>query len=389
MHAEAALLRHHGHEVEVYERTNSEIGDLSPLSRANILLRAGWSQHSKDEVGRLLDRVKPDVMHVHNFWFLLTPSIFAAAKERGLPTVLTLHNYRMICPGVLFLRGNRPCERCLDGRPLRAIWHRCHSRSFVKSALSLGVNLSIRKRQFLTRWIDAYIALSSFAKDKFVTGGMPGHKIHVKPNFAAHPITSGPRKPVRRGALYVGRLSREKGIDVLLKAWRHITYPLTIVGDGPERAALIRRAPKNVVFTGQLDPRQVAAMMTRSAFMVFPSVSYEGFPLTIVEAMANGCPVIASALGARAEVVEENRTGLLFQSGNVPDLRNAVQRLVQDKELQTILSDGARRRYLDKYTPDANYHLLLAIYESALRESQQGFSQCRTHGRHSTAQAQI
>lgn len=371
MRAETDLLRSRGHEVLVYERTNAELATLSPTERLRRLWRMPWSPESQRAVGEVLDRFRPDIMHVHNYWLMLGPSIFAAAKERGVTTVLTLHNYRLVCPGGQFLSRGLPCEDCLDGRVWRSVSRRCYpGRSLLKTLLSLRLYRDSRSRGFLASWVDGYIALSRFAGRKFAEAGLPARKIHVKPNFITDPLPPGRRSPEPgTGAVFVGRLSEEKGIESLMEAWKAIPAPLTVVGEGPLIGPLASRAPSHVSFVGARPRHAVLDHVRGAAFLVLPSLCYEGFPLTVLEAMAVGRAVVASDLGPRREMVQDGVTGFLFRSGDIEDLRRKARRLIDDPDLSRRLGARAREVYLDHYTPDMNYRELMTIFGRAREAS--------------------
>lgn len=365
--AEAELLRSNGHIVSKYEATNAEIEELTLAGKCQSLLQVGWSERGYERIRDAIDEFRPDLMHVHNYWFRLTPSVFAAAKERGVATVLTLHNYRLVCPAGMFLRDGKPCELCMDGNASRILLKRCYpGGSWLKSLLAYRLYQETRKRQFLAPLVDAYIALTEFGKQKMVAGGLPPEKLYVKPNFMADPLNGGTPTPPQEGAIYVGRLSPEKGVLGLLEAWRHIDYPLTIVGDGPQMPAARRAGRSQVKVLGKRSHEDVLRMIERSAFLVFPSECYEGFPLTLIESMAAGRAVVASDLGPRRGIVKDGQTGLLYRSGDVQDLTSKVRRLISDPNLCAAMGAAAREVYLAEYTPATNYQMLIRIYEEAV-----------------------
>lgn len=369
MRAEAELLRSHGHTVQVYERTNKEIKNMRIVGKIQALYQIPWSKDTYRTIKKLIANFRPDVMHVHNYWFLLTPSIFAAAKEFSVATVLTLHNYRMICPGGQFLFKNKPCEMCLDGKPWRVVWRRCRGGSQLKSILMLYLYLASRKREFLSPWVDAYISLSNFARKKHIDAGLPGEKIYVKPNFMEDPIQSGEVSPCGKSAVFVGRISTEKGVRLLMEAWQGMKQPLTVVGGGSGLEKMKLLASKNIEFLGQRSGMEALQKIRDAEFLVFPSVCYEGFPLTILEAMALGRPVLASDLAPRREMVCDGETGLLFRAGDPKDLREKAMRLFSNSVLCAKMGKAGRERYLEKYTPEANYKMLMGIYRKAMSSS--------------------
>jgi glycosyltransferase involved in cell wall biosynthesis len=366
--AEGELLSSRGHIVSKYSATNAELEKLTLIDKCQSLLRVGWSQDGYERVKAAIEEFRPDLMHVHNYWFRLTPSIFAAAKERGVATVLTLHNYRLVCPAGQFLRKGMPCELCMDGRGSRILVHNCYpDRNWLKSLLAYRLYRETQKRQFLAPLVDAYIALTEFARGKAIEGGLPADKVHLKPNFMFDPLHGQPATMPGMGAIYVGRLSPEKGVMGLLDVWRAIDYPLTIVGDGPQMAEARRAAGSNVTFLGNRSHEDVLQLIEKSAFLVFPSEWYEGFPLSLLESMAIGRAVVATDLGARREMVRDGQTGLLDRSRDAGDLEAKVRRLISDRSLCAAMGAAARKDYLAKYTPETNYRTLMQVYEQVLR----------------------
>jgi glycosyltransferase involved in cell wall biosynthesis len=365
--AEIELLRSHGHVVSKYEATNAEIEELSLVGKCQSLWQVGWSKTGYERIKTAIDLFQPDLMHVHNYWFRLTPSIFAAAKERRVATVLTLHNYRLTCPATTFLRNGKPCELCMDGKASRILIHRCYpGGSWLKSVLAYRLYKETRKRDFLASLVDAYIALTEFGRQKVLTGGLPSEKLYVKPNFMVDPLNGGAPTPPKEGAVYVGRLAPEKGVLGLLEAWRDIDYPLTIVGDGPQMEAARRAGGSQVKFLGSRSHDDVLRLIEQSAFLVFPSEWYEAFPLALLESIAVGRAVVASDLGARREMVTDGQTGLLYRSRDIQDLTSKVRRLISDRNLCATMGAAARAAYLAKYMPDTNYSTLIRVYEEAI-----------------------
>ena len=370
--AEFELLRSHGHIVSKYAATNAEIETLTLAGKCQSLSQVGWSKEGSERIGAAIDEFRPDLMHVHNYWFRLTPSIFAAAKERSVATVLTIHNYRLACPAATFLRNGKPCELCMDGKASRILIHRCYpGGSWLKSLLAYRLYRETRKRQFLASLVDAYIALTDFARQKALVGGLPSEKLYVKPNFMVDPLDGGAPTAPKEGAIYVGRISPEKGVMGLLEAWRNIDYPLTIVGDGPQMAEARRAAGSRVKFLGNRPHDDVPRLIEQSAFLVFPSEWYEGFGLTLIEAMAAGRAVIATDLGSRREIVKDGRTGLLYLSRDIQDLTSKVRRLISDRNLCARMGAAGREVYRAEYTPAKNYETLIRIYEEAINSSRQ------------------
>jgi glycosyltransferase involved in cell wall biosynthesis len=362
---ETELLRRGGHRVVVYRRSNSEIDSHSGLLRLGLAKRVVWASDTRDEVAHLIRRERPELVHIHNTFLMISPSVYSACRDAGVPVVQTLHNYRLLCPDANLLRNGQTCDQCVRGTLLHSVIHGCYRDSRPSTAI-LALMLAVhRMRQTWTRMVDCYIALSEFAAQKFVEGGLPAHKLVVKPNFV-HP-DPGVRKGSGEYAVYIGRLSSEKGADTLLQGWKHVRgrVPLLVIGDGPLREELGRefRHDSRVTFCGLLSRAEVLAAMKGARFLVVPSRCYENFPLTIAEAYACGVPVIATCMGAMQELVVHGRTGLLFRPGDAEHLAESVEWAWSHPADLKRIGDECRAEFQFKYSAERNYELLMAIYE--------------------------
>jgi glycosyltransferase involved in cell wall biosynthesis len=368
---EMQLLRQAGHDVLTYLRSNSELQDLSGVRLLQLAPRTIWARDTRKEFAKLLDREKPDLVHVHNTLVMISPSIFFACREAWVPVVQTLHNYRLYCPGATLFRDGHPCEECIDHSLWRGIAHGCYRNSRVATA-SVALMLAVhRQRQTWTRDVSCYIALSQFARSKFLKAGLPAQKVFVKPNFV------DPDPGMRANgegdyALFVGRLSSER-LRTLLGAWSLLPMPripLIIIGGGTQLAGFEKEASQRglaeVRFKGQL-PREATLQAMRGArFLVFSSEWYENFPVTIAEAFACGVPVICSRLGAMQEIVEDGRTGFHFSPGDAVDLAEKTQWAWDHPACMRDLGKEARREYEAKYTAAKNYPIMMRIYRHAI-----------------------
>ncbi|MEY4906303.1 MAG: hypothetical protein RL260_21 [Pseudomonadota bacterium] len=362
--AEIALLRGHGHEVRLYERDNHDIDGKSRL----VLLRDTlWSPSSHADVTRLINEFQADVVHVHNTLPLVSPSVYWAvdAAPRGVALVQTLHNYRWFCPKATLLRDGKICEDCIGKVAWRAVVHRCYRDSAVQSAVmaaTYGLHTALGS---LHRHADRIIALSEFARDKYVANGFPAALMAIKPNFVSDPGPDTQPARDRTGFLYVGRLSEEKGPHVLVEAAGQVTeLRFEIAGGGPLAPQLPARS--NVVYSGTVSADAVRDKMRRARMLVLPSLCYEGLPMTLVEAYCSGLPVLASRLGPLATLVEDGVTGLLFTPGDVRDLADKLRWAAEHPEAVRDMGIAARQAYLDHYTPESNYRQLMAIYREAI-----------------------
>jgi glycosyltransferase involved in cell wall biosynthesis len=363
--AEASLLREMGHQVDVYEEDNKLIQHTNPLSLA---IQTVWSQDSYQKIYQQLKAKSYDVVHVHNFFPMLSPSVYYAAEAADVPVVQTLHNYRLLCPNGLFFRDNRICEDCL-GKPIP--WpgavHGCYRGNHAATTVTAAMLTIHRALRTWQTKVSRYIALTEFARLKFIEGGLPGEKIVVKPNF----INPDPEIGEGNGgyALYVGRLSIEKGLNTLLSAWERLEgkMPLKIVGDGPladQVAEAVTKLP-HVEWLGQKSLNEVYALMGDATVAIFPSSWYETFGRIVIESFAKGTPIIVVNQGAAAELVENGRTGLHFQLGDPEDLATKVEWVLSHPLEIAQMRQEARTEFNSKYTGSLNYQKLINIYTLA------------------------
>jgi glycosyltransferase involved in cell wall biosynthesis len=375
--AEQGILEANGHRVVLLTVDNAQIPENAGVTRT-LRLAAGtvWSRAAASLVRRAIERERPDVVHVHNFVPLLSPVVHRTAHASGVAVVQTLHNYRLVCPAGTLFRDGHPCEDCVGRRVAwPAVLHACYRSSRPQSAVVATMLASHRAIGTWADDVDLYVAVSNFLRDRIVAGGYPAERIVVKGNFVEDPNTGGsPAKAdaPRSGMLFVGRLSPEKGIDRLVEAWDSMPNPpeLQIAGVGPQEPLVHAAAARNarIRYAGRLDQAEVRHAMATSQALVFASRWYEGQPITILEAMAAGLPVIAPRIGAIPELIEDGRTGILFDPGTPGALAAAVGRGAADPTRLRALGAAARERYERFHTPEANYGQLLAAYEQAMRQ---------------------
>lgn len=367
--AETELLRRYGHEVVEYTERNERINSMNIGA---VALKMIWSQSSKKKIIELLDRTKPDVAHFHNTFLLISPSAYYACKDRNVPVVQSLHNPRLLCPAGNFYRDGRVCEDCVGKTPpWPGVLHGCYRSSRTQTALVATMLTLHRMLKTWDRVIDAYIVFTEFYKKKFIEGGLPSEKITLKPHFI------DPDPGCRNGlkgeyALYIGRLDGAKGINTLLKAWRHNTnVPLKIRGDGNLLAEVTnyinRNSLKSVEIVRRLKRADLNELIKNARFLVWPSEGYyETFGLVAIESFACGVPVIASRAGALAENVTDGYTGLHFTPGDTEDLSAKVNWAWNHPEEMALMGRAARREYETNYSAEKNYRILLGIYEKAI-----------------------
>jgi len=372
--SEKGLVIARGHQVVEYVRYNDEVASYGHWRKATLMARTVWAWDSYREIKALLRVERPDVAHFHNTFPLISPAAYYACREAGVPVVQTLHNYRLLCPAATFLNGGRVCEACTERGFRRAIMGRCYRQSF---GATLTVSLMLGAHRWLQTWtrlVDCYIALTEFARGKFIAGGLPPERVVVKPNFVypdPHP-DMGNGCPRREYALFVGRLSEEKGAHNLIAGWARLNtrIPLVVAGDGPLRSMLAERASRSnclpVTFLGRIRRQEVPALLAGARFLVFPSECYETFGLAAVEAFACAVPVLASRIGALEELVTEAQTGLTFRPGDPDDLAAKVSWAWSDPDEMAAMGRAARAEYEAKYTAERNYEMLMEIYGKVL-----------------------
>lgn len=355
---EVALLRAQGHEVSLYLRHNEEAREAGPLG---VVSQAMWSRRSERDMRNLIASFKPDVVHVHNTWPMVSPSVYWPAHEAGIPVVQTLHNFRLMCPQAMFLREGKICEDCLGTLPWRGVLRACYRQSRLQTALLASTVQLHRALGSYERAVTLFVALSSFSKSKFVQGGLDAERIVIKPNFVED--SGDGQLDQRTGGLFVGRLSDEKGVGVLLDALRLGQAAVTVIGDGEwgERT----REQLGDKALGFRPVAEILSRMKNAAYLVLPSLCGENFPRTIAEAYSCGLPVIASRLGAMAELVDDGETGLLFEVGNARDLADKLAWAEAHPQEMLRMGRAARQRYLERYTPEQNHQELMAIYRRA------------------------
>jgi glycosyltransferase involved in cell wall biosynthesis len=375
--AETDLLERHGHRVHRLIVDNEAIpGRLSPTERVRLAVRTVWARGAAAAVAEQARGVGADIVHIHNFLPLLSPAVHGAVRATGAAVVQTLHNYRLICPAATLFRDGAPCQDCVGRRvALPAVVHACYRDSRPQTAAVTAMLAVHRARRTWHRDVDAFVALTEFGRDRFIAGGLPAERLMVKPNFAADREGdagdgSGERRYADGPFLFVGRLAPEKGVETLLAAWPQVGggRSLRIVGDGPlaQRVRSAAESVAGITVVGPLRREDVDREMRSAAALVFPSVWYEGMPLTLIEAFAARLPVVASRLGAMESMVADGRTGLLVAPGDAGALAEAVTRISADAQGLADMGAAARAEYVATYAPEPNYARLAEIYTAAV-----------------------
>jgi len=380
MDEERRLLEEAGHHVLLFSMRTQE-GGLVNLFYCGLC--AVWNPMAYRKVRHLLRTEKPDVVHCHNTFPLISPSVYWACKREKVPVVQTLHNYRLVCSNGLFLRDQSICEKCLGKTfPWPALKFRCYRGRLLSSLVPVMMLWVHRMMGTWKNKVDRYIALTDFSKQKFVDSGViPLDRIVVKPNFI-NPVRTpcdGGTDGAKKYALFVGRLCQEKGVEVLIKAWLKAASEneevreceLLVVGGGPDQerlAAMVCVPPGSpqvkINFLGFQPREKVMELMRGARFLVLPSLWYEGFPMTIVESFSCGTPIIASAIGNMKSIIKDMETGLLFVPGSVEGLSDKIVWALQNRSMMDQMGEVAHRVFEDQYSVDANKAQLIDIYES-------------------------
>jgi glycosyltransferase involved in cell wall biosynthesis len=365
--SEARLLRDHGHTVTQVEEQNAYPDSVA--KKIGMAVECVWSRKWHREFRERLQRERPDVVHIHNLFPRISPSIYYACRREGVPVVQTLHNYRLLCAGAELYRDGKVCEECLDHGVMRGVRYGCYQGSKLGTAvLTIMVDVHRRARTW-TNMVDCYIALTEFSRNKLIAGGLPADRIRVKPNFVLP--DPGMKSGAGEYALFVGRMVKSKGVPSMLEAWEKLSVvPLHIVGDGPckEQIESAKSAGKlsSVMYRGRLPRAETLAAMKKARFLVFPSEWYEGFPVTIAEAFACGVPVVASRLGAMQEIIADGVTGLHFEAGNIEDLRQKAEWAWEHPAEMQDMGRRGRREFERKYMAEQNIRMLEEAYEFAM-----------------------
>ncbi|MFE5601699.1 glycosyltransferase [Streptomyces coelicoflavus] len=367
---EVALLRSAGHRVGVFERRSDDIAGRSLPGKVAVPLLVPWNPAVRRELAARLRAERPDVVHVHNVFPLLSPAVLAACADAGVPAVATLHNYTQICPPGTLQRDGRPCTECVGGTPLPAVRHGCYRNSRL-ATVPLAVGLSANRRRWWSG-VERFFCISAAQRDVLVAAGMPAERLAVKHNFVPDPEAR--RTGTGEHVLYLGRLAEAKGVRLLMAAWDELAaaggvgVPLVIAGTGPlEREVTAWAAGRDDVrYVGLYDPEQCRRVIARSVAVVAPSTWLEAFGLVVVEAMAAGVPTVAAGHGAFVELVEDGVTGLLHRPGETASLAACLRRVTTGPDLNREMGRAARHRYEQGFSPAVGLERLLEGYRTAI-----------------------
>ncbi|MEU9068601.1 glycosyltransferase [Streptomyces sp. NPDC048109] len=368
---EVALLRGAGHRVGVFERRSDDIAGRSLPGKVAVPLLVPWNPAVRRELAARLRAERPDVVHVHNVFPLLSPSVLAACADAGVPAVATLHNYTQVCPPGTLQREGRSCTECVGAAtPLPAVRHGCYRNSRL-ATVPLAVGLSVNRRRWWSG-VERFFCISAAQRDVLVAAGMPAERLAVKHNFVPDPDAR--RSGTGEHVLYLGRLAEAKGVRLLMAAWDEVAagggvgVPLVIAGTGPLEGEVTAWAAgrDDVRYVGLYDPEQCRRAVARSVAVVAPSTWLEAFGLVVVEAMAAGVPTVAAGHGAFVELVEDGVTGLLHRPGETASLAACLRRITAEPDRNRRMGLAARRRYEQGFSPAVGLERLVEGYRAAI-----------------------
>jgi glycosyltransferase involved in cell wall biosynthesis len=361
------VLRQNGHETRLVMKS-SRVLENSILKRMNAFWGGVYNISAYREMGRLIEKDRPDVVHVHSVYPMFSPSILVACKRKNVPVVMTVHSHNLTCPTWYHLYQGRVCEDCVGGHEYRCVIKNCRSNILESSAYALRSSVARRFRLFHDN-VSKLIVMTPFAKAKLLRAGFREDQIAVVPN----PASVGEAAADPSAGEYVafaGRISPEKGIDTLLAAAAQMPdVPFKVAGDGPALLEAKAKAPRNVEFVGRLGPNELSEFYRRSRMLVVPSVCFEQFPMVVLEAMGRALPVIGSRIGGLPEIIEDDLTGSLFEPGNPEDLARQVRRLWEHPQLCRRMGMAGRQKVIREFTEEAYFHNLMAVYQSAIQRS--------------------
>jgi glycosyltransferase involved in cell wall biosynthesis len=372
--AERDLLGQHGHTVIEFARHSDEIINRGIFGTIQGAFATPWNPFCKRALRSVLEKEKPDLMHVHNTFPLLSPSIFHATKGLHTATVLTLHNYRTFCASGIPMHDGVSCTECLDTqRVFPALKHGCYRNNRL-ATLPLATMIALHRR--VKTWeghVDAFVVLSDFQKEKMAKAGLPAANIYVKPPFYANAPSPLSWEERESKVVFVGRLGMEKGLNTLIDAWKQWgreAPQLEIIGDGPERISLQRSVNGNgigdkISFLGQVPFLEVQRRLRLARLLILPSLCFEGFPMAIIEAFSLGVPVAVSDIGPLPNIVKDRESGIVFRAGDALNLCDTMKETWNRPDRLFSLGQVARHEFDKKYTADANYEMLIKIYEAA------------------------
>jgi len=363
---EYQLLKNHHHQVEKLFFSND--GIHSVLDKLKVGIASIYNLKSGQLLQQKIIEFQPDIIHVHNFFPVASPALFYVANKLNVPIVMTLHNYRLICPNALLFRENEICEKCIQKSfAIDGVINGCYRDSKIQTfALALMSYIHKKKNTWNTK-VDQYIPLTNFAKQKMLSSslGLQQNQLTVKPNFVED---FGFDYEKEDYFLFVGRLSLEKGIDLLLEVFQNSDKKLLIIGCGPleEKVKKASKVNNNIIYLGFREKAFIINKLQKAKALLFSSIWYEGMPMTIIESLSTGTPVIAPNIGGPNEIIQDNINGLIYQVNDLKSIQEKIENILTNKKNHKQLCRGARKSYEDFYTPEKNYQDLLQIYRNVV-----------------------
>ena len=366
-----SLLTKRGLVVNRFSRSSAEI-QTSRLRKISAFFAGIHNPFSIRAFGRFLEETCPDVVHIHNLYPLISPSILPECTAQGIPVVMTVHNFRLVCPNGLLLSHNELCHRCLGGREYWCVIRNCENDIFKSTGYALRTAAAHILRRYYDH-VNHFICLSEFQSNILVKEGLPANRVTVLPNpvsFTVEISSNGNGEYVA----YVGRISPEKDVQTLIAAARKLgDLQFKFAGDYHRVPEVIKQKPDNCEFLGNLNAEKIAKFYNNARMVVFATRCYEGFPTVLLEAMSHGLPIVCSRIGGLPEIVEDRKTGLLYEPGNADELANCIRTLWQNPELCQKLGEAGRRKAREEYDADRLLDRLLGIYEKVIRENKKSF----------------
>lgn len=368
---EREMLLRNGHEVIMYTRNNSEILNVGIIGKTKLFFQTTFSLRTYREVKQLIRKENIDILHVHNTLPLVSPSIYYAAFSRRVPVVQVIHNFRLLCPGAVFVCKGQICEKCNIKGLRNSILNKCYRNSLLQT-LSVYTMLRVHRLLGTYRKLNGYIVLTEFSRKKFLKLVGDSKKLFVKPNFMKASDKSFVRVEAEDYFVFIGRIDKLKGINLLIEVWKNIKdFKLMIIGEGPEKQSLeyilANSDIDNIQLLGFMERKNAFEIIKRAKATILPSQWYEGFPMTVVESFSLGVPVIAGNIGSLGELIEHRKNGLLFKYDSTSDLINAIDLMGKDDRLRNRMSERAYETFKNLYTDEKNYITLMKIYEDLIR----------------------
>ena len=367
--SEAAILAEYGHTVSLFEETNQRIESMNGLA---LGISTIWNQDACARLAATLTRAKPRVVHFHNTFPLISPAAYRTARRSGAAVVQTLHNFRTVCLNGLLFKNGKPCERCLHTTfPWPGLKDRCYRDSILASTAVASMLIAHRAMGTWRDEVDWYIAPTEFARDKLIVRGLPPQRFSINSNFLEDDPGVGDGRG--RHVLFAGRLSDEKGLRIVIDAWKRLPphISLRILGTGPLSTWLVSEIATmpNIEWLGWQARERVLAEMKNAAALAFPSECYETGALSIAEGFATGLPAIATNHGTMATMVRHRHNGLLFRPGDAASLAAEINWFFNHEESHAAMRHNARAEFERKYTKVAHYERLIAIYQQAMERA--------------------